>query len=102
MDKRRCRGPHWNIPAVSSTLKSMPMVAVADSGSKTSSQYLVNTETRCQLVSFTVIQLNLISGPISHVLFPAEDGPIMSILSVGIESSEAMIPNGVPKTMRSQ
>lgn len=83
------------------------MVAVADSGSNTSSQYLVNTAIAILLLASALYQsvkkevtqkgTGCISALLDrnpsdlHADLPAPDGPMRSILRVGRESSEAMI-----------
>lgn len=78
------------------TLKSIPMVAVDDSGSNWSSQYLVNTVHSVSGICF--VDHLIASHPISrkkevgnaHADFPAPEGPMSSIFRVGSESSEAI------------
>lgn len=80
------------------TLKSIPMVAVALSGSNTSSQYLVNTAPGVSQVSFVLfffLSSSAIQRTISDVraLLPAPDGPMSSSFSVG--SLDAMFRSQV-------
>lgn len=86
------------------TLKSMPIVAVALSGSKTSSQYLVSTSQQMNTVSYhskgQVLESRISHmGPLCdtstgivdlHADLPAPDGPMSSNLRVGKESSDAI------------
>lgn len=80
------------------------MVAVADSGSKTSSQYLINTSATDQINTLSkfsqvtseggkLVANKAVKEPRGslHADFPALDGPMSRILRVGRESSEAMI-----------
>jgi len=70
-----------------STLKSMPMVAVEESGSNSSSQYLVST---VHGISIPWVFVTSVSMTSLQADFPAPDGPIRSTLMVGKESSDAM------------
>ena len=59
-------------------------MAVEDSESKRSSQYLINTPfLRVQLYSTVVVD--------SQELFPAPEGPMRRILRVGKDSSDVMM-----------